>query len=270
MMKKIGIISTFTVFCIVAGISIYGLYRAFNITLNNGGNEDKVTYSTRGDEKEGGNTSMEELNLKSENTINMLVMGDSLARGAGDENSKGFAGTLADMLEQSSKKDVILTNIGIDGIQSEQLLEQVPRVDEIRTSDIILISIGGNNLNRLRDPQGYIDENTFSQAQSRYLDNVRDILSNIRNKNEDALIVFLGLYNPYEGIITREQNELLHTWNYNTQILIESDPKSIYIQTYDLFKFNLGNYLSADRFHPNSAGYTAISQRMLEAIKTLF
>jgi ABC-2 type transport system permease protein len=37
--------------------------------------------------------------------------------------------------------------------------------------------------------------------------------------------------------------------------------------SYDLFKYNLQDYLAADNFHPNSVGYQAISDRIAEALK---
>lgn len=43
--------------------------------------------------------------------------------------------------------------------------------------------------------------------------------------------------------------------------------KCDFIPTYDLFKYNLQDYLSADNFHPNSTGYQAISNRIIESLK---
>ena len=94
-------------------------------------------------------------------------------------------------------------------------------------------------------------------------------LKTIRKSNSSCIIAFVGLYNPFGKDITPDKIDFLNSWNYNTEQLITTDENTLFIPTYDLFKYNLDKYLTIDKFHPNSTGYKAISKRLLEALTTL-
>lgn len=81
------------------------------------------------------------------------------------------------------------------------------------------------------------------------------------------MVVFIGLYNPFGKDLTSDKVSILNEWNYQSQQLLSLDSNAIFIPTYDLFKYNLQDYLSADNFHPNSTGYQAISNRIIESLK---
>ncbi|MBC8059203.1 MAG: acyl-CoA thioesterase [Clostridiaceae bacterium] len=204
------------------------------------------------------------------NYYNILVLGDSLSKGTGDEKGKGFAGYFSDSWKSKSTKEIKLTNIAIIGDVSAGLLKVVESAETqsyIKTSKIIFISIGGNEINKFKEKDLTLAVTDVKDAQDKYLNNLKEIMKLIRTNNSSCMVIFLGLYNPNGEEVTADKVTFLTDWNYRTEQFISTDTNSIFIPTYDLFKYNLDNYLYKDKFHPNSAGYEAISNRMLEALK---
>lgn len=212
------------------------------------------------------------LSSRNSEMFKVLLLGDSVAKGTGDEKSKGFAGYLPDNLKNSTPKELLVENAGIDGQESLGLLELVQsrKLEKmISDQDLILISIGGNDIRSILALNALAKEEQFKVRQDNYLSNLKQTLKLLRTTNPNSHIVFVGLYNPYEKATSVEDIGLLNTWNYNTQQLVEEDGKGLYIPTYDLLKFNLGIYIAKDGLHPNSAGYQAISQRISESIESI-
>jgi lysophospholipase L1-like esterase len=209
---------------------------------------------------------------KNANSFKVLLLGDSIAKGTGDENSKGFAGYLPDYFKNSTAKDILVENAGIDGLESIGLLEQLQsqKLDKtLADSDFILISIGGNDVRRILSLNDLAKEDQFKVRLDSYLANIKQTMKSLRKANPNSIVIFLGLYNPYEKANSVEDIRLLNTWNYDTQQLVEQDGKGIFIPTSDLLKFNLGRYISKDGLHPNSAGYQAISNRISKSVETI-
>lgn len=202
------------------------------------------------------------------NYYNILVLGDSLAKGTGDETGNGFGNYFADGWKSKTTKEIKVYNLAVNGDVSSGLLRivQSPEAqDYIKKSEIVFISIGGNEINKFKNTDIALNVN-IKDVEDRYLRDLKTILSVIRAKNKTCMIVFLGLYNPYGTQVTLDKTDFLISWNYDTEQLIGKDSKSIFIPTYDLFKYNLSKYLTIDNFHPNSIGYKAIANRMLEAL----
>jgi len=209
---------------------------------------------------------------KNANSFKVLLLGDSVAKGTGDEKSKGFSGYLQDNFKNSTPKDILVDNAGVDGLESLGLLEQLQsrKLDKtISDSDFILVSIGGNDIRSILTMNDLAKQDQFKVRQDSYLANLKLTMKTIRTTNPKAIIIFLGLYNPYETASSVEDTRLLNTWNYNSQLLIEQDGKAIFIPTHDLLKFNLARYTSKDGLHPNSAGYQAISNRISKSVEAI-
>lgn len=207
---------------------------------------------------------------KQTNTIRILVLGDSVAKGTGDEKGKGFSTYLPDYFKNQTPRDIQLDNIAVDGLQSSGLLGQLKDNNTnalTSVSDIIVVSIGGNDLRRVRSTKAVSKDDEFKDKQDNYIGNLKDILKVLRKSNPEALIVFVGLYNPYGTENSYENTRLLNTWNYSTQQLIEEDILALFIPTYDIFKLNLKRYISPDGLHPNSAGYQAVSNRIVKSVE---
>jgi len=209
---------------------------------------------------------------KTANSFKILILGDSIAKGTGDEQSKGFSGYLPEYFKNNTSKEILADNAGIDGLESLGLLEQLQsqKLDKtISDSNLILVSIGGNDVKSILSLNELAKEDQFKVRLDSYLNNLKQTLKVLRTANPNAIIIFLGLYNPYEKVNSVEDTRLLNTWNYNTQQLVEEDAKGIFIPTYDLMKFNLAKYLSKDGLHPNSAGYQALSNRISKSVETI-
>lgn len=204
-----------------------------------------------------------------ENYYNILVLGDSLAKGTGDENNKGFAGDFADNVKKKTSKKVKLDNLGVNGDVSTGLLEIVRSKNAsvlIKNSNIVFISIGGNEITKLRRYDAVSETTEIKPVLDNYLNNLKDIFKTIRQQNQNCRIVFIGLYNPFGDNIGSDKVKLINEWNKETQDVIADDTNSVFIPTYDLFKYNSEKYLTIDKFHPNSNGYEAIAKRICEAI----
>lgn len=80
----------------------------------------------------------------SNNSYNILVMGDSLAKGTGDEKGQGFANDFAGLWKTKTTKAIKVNNIAVNGDVSSGLL-QISKSEEtlraVENSKIIFISI---------------------------------------------------------------------------------------------------------------------------------
>lgn len=245
-----------------------GLVKAFNLTESK-----NLSSSNQNTRIEQATPSPRALPLKNPNMLNILTMGDSIAKGTGAADRQGFDAHLKSILKTKIQKEVVLNNIAVDGQESAGLLLQLSNSNTLpllKNSDLIMISIGGNNLRPLREVNSDIQSNTFTEIMDSYLSDLKKILQIIRVNNKTVNIMFLGLYNPYASDNLPENTRLFNTWNSNTQQLIETEEKSIFVPTYDLFKLNIQKYVYVDGLHPNSTGYKAIAQRIYESLESLF
>lgn len=245
-----------------------GFAYSIRITNASGSTSSKVT--NKGSEDKAVDTKIKKLDS---NSYNILVMGDSLGRGTGDETNNGFANDFSKLWKNKTKKNIEVTNIAVNGDVSSGLLNIVKSkqtLQYIQDSNMIFISIGGNEIKNFKNSStasAAVQTDSLKTVENRYMKNLSDVFKLIRSRNENSVIVFIGLYNPFGNELTQDKLEVLNEWNYKTDQLVSSDDNGVYVPTYDLFKYNSGNYLAADNFHPNSAGYEAISKRMFEALK---
>lgn len=85
------------------------------------------------------------------NNIQIVALGDSLTKGVGDEAGEGYVGKVKRMLEQDAQKPVYVWNYAVNGARTQQLLsylEAGSSADYVRQANIILLTIGGNDLNQ--------------------------------------------------------------------------------------------------------------------------
>jgi lysophospholipase L1-like esterase len=205
-----------------------------------------------------------------QNYYNILVLGDSLAKGTGDEKGLGFPGYFSDYWKSKTSKEIKINNLAINGDVSSGLLKVVKEpqtITDIKGSDMIFISIGGNEIDKLKNTDITSSTTQIKDIENTYLNNLKSIFGIIRDNNPSSMIIFIGLYNPFGKDLTADKVSMLNEWNYESQQLVSLDSNAVFIPTYDLFKYNTENYLAPDNFHPNSAGYEAISDRITEALK---
>jgi len=203
----------------------------------------------------------------------LLVVGDSLASGTGDEQGRGFAADVSDLLARRGPVELI--NLGVNGAESQDVRTSVDSASLralASSADWILLSAGGNDLSHAvpgaaASPTEAIEE--VGQARRRYIGNLRAILSTLREVNPAAPICLVGLYNPFgeDASTSRLSDSVILSWNAAAQEAALSFPGVSIVPTFDLF-FRRPERLAADRFHPNRRGYEAIAQRIAQALPT--
>jgi lysophospholipase L1-like esterase len=198
--------------------------------------------------------------------LRIVALGDSLTRGTGDETGKGYVGNVLDEVKKKTDQKVMLTNLGISGQRSEQLKGQVQEVEvqrQLQAADVILITIGGNDLFRSGQGLENLDNEDISEVEKNYFENMNIVFTQIRQANSNANIFFIGLYNPFidfeEG---KDLSKIVRHWNYQSAELSASYPNIVFVPTFDLFELNVNDYLYTDKFHPNTKGYRLIAERV--------
>lgn len=194
----------------------------------------------------------------------ILVMGDSLGAGVGDEENRGFGERFAQLLMEADGEERNLINLSVPGYKSPQMLELIESGEydsAIASTELILISIGGNDLNRLQVNDSQTISIEFEEALTTYLSSLEQSLTAIRALNPDAQLALIGLYNPYRQS-DPELSRFLVEWNFQTQLLATSDFRLTFIPTYEFFQYQLDAFLSFDQFHPSGAGYQAIAESL--------
>lgn len=203
----------------------------------------------------------------SQTIVAPVILGDSLARGAGDERGLGIAGRFDAELRRRGIRARRTYNLGVNGARTGDLLRQLdsPNVQQIlRDSNAIILSIGGNDLwggNEWRSVSP-LDADARMRA---VLDRVETVVRRIRATNPRARIFFIGLYNPFaaspEGKLL---TALVNRWNARILEELGGDPNFTIVTTSDLFSHR--DRLSADRFHPGGEGYELIARRIAEGL----
>ncbi|WP_338471449.1 SGNH/GDSL hydrolase family protein [Niallia sp. XMNu-256] len=215
------------------------------------------------------NQSASELEQKENLDLTVLALGDSLTRGTGDETGEGYVGLVTKQLKEELD-NVFVQNLGINGQTSTQLLQQLSEknvVDQIQQADVILMTIGGNDLFQGGDTLVDLNVEKIKGLQDQYIQNLEQIFSTIRTHNEQATIFILGLYNPFiELDSTKVTNDVVRGWNYATEALTGKFENIVFVPTFDLFQLSVNDYLYTDYFHPNQAGYELIGERLAPLI----
>jgi lysophospholipase L1-like esterase len=197
----------------------------------------------------------------------VVLLGDSLARGTGDESGLGIGGTLDAEMDARKLDRRPTINLAINGARTPDLLKQLEsrNVQQIiRESNVVVVSIGGNDLfgglGRLtappENPEGVMDE---------VLERVEEIVGRVREANPEARIFLIGLYNPFtESERGPRVSELVNRWNGKLFERFQQDRDLTVVQTYDLFSHR--QRLSLDRFHPGREGYRLIGRRIADSL----
>ncbi|MGZ9584109.1 GDSL-type esterase/lipase family protein [Paenibacillus marinisediminis] len=210
------------------------------------------------------------------NELNIVSLGDSLTRGTGDDTGSGYVRRTVTLLEQEQDKPVkLINNLAINGQRADQLAKSLDKESTghtLKQANIILLTIGGNDLfqSALRGKMGHeqLDLKTLQTKAMEGLSSLESVLSKIRQWNPDALVVYVGLYNPFSDLEEMREigNTVVQGWNDAAATFINKDSNMILIPTQDLFEFNIETYLSSDHFHPNGEGYEAIATRVVQSI----
>ncbi len=201
--------------------------------------------------------------------VNHLALGDSIIRGIGAGEHESFVDRFSDVLEQQTKKPVVLQNEGVPGMTSSELnaLLQTGSLDEvIQKADIITINIGGNDIIHSVRNRNYLQAiQSFDVLQTAFVDNLSQITTKVNELNPEAIVVLLELYNPLEAgsELYSLADQLLPKWNVKVYEAASQFKSSIVLETTKVINDKNLQYLSKDGVHPNALGYDAISKQML-------
>lgn len=205
----------------------------------------------------------------SEDASEILILGDSIGFGVGDEENLGIGKRYLDLIDEEDENKRTITNISVPSYESNELVNLIKSAENkasISKANLIIISIGGNDLNRLEYEDSVSLTLAFEEALKNYKENLALIIKEIRAINPDAQLALIGLYDPYSKE-EPEKTRLLLEWNYETRLIVDSDVKFAYVPTYELFKYHLTDYLSPDEFHPNGSGYQVIAEELDRILK---
>lgn len=204
--------------------------------------------------------------------MDVTAVGDSLAKGTGDDTGSGFARATSELLQKQGVDSKLVNNLGINGLTTAGLL---PMLDEdgvqyaLRQAGVIILSIGANDLFAGADQMTELPEEEqllakMKQAEDRFV----KLVEGIRKINSEAQLVYVMLYNPFSDLeeVREQGNSIVQEWNRFASAVMDSAGRGLAIPTSDLFTFNSKRYLAEDHFHPNSEGYQAIAERIVQAL----
>lgn len=208
---------------------------------------------------------------KKQDTFKITALGDSLTYGVGDTEGGGYVRVVENFYKQK-KKNVENVNLAISGARSGQLLKQLEQKEvqnQLKSADVVLMTIGGNDLFRGGEALEDFKSDAIKKAEASYLSNLKQIYQTIRQLNPSAPVFHIGLYNPFMELENAsEMSAVANEWNMQSQNLSQNEKNIIYVPTFDLFQQNGAAYIASDKFHPNHAGYQFIGNRVTEVIQT--
>lgn len=199
----------------------------------------------------------------------ILAIGDSLTKGTGDQTSFGYTRHVEEAMEQFIEEPVKLINFARNGYRTSQLLEDITSqqgiIAAVQQSNLILLTIGGNDLFSIGSE---VDIDAARKKMPLAIEQVDLILSQLVHLNPDAMILYVGLYNPFLDLENANESSLfIQEWNQEIFKIVNRYPKMTLIPTYDLFEYNGLSYLSSDLYHPNQAGYQRIADRIIQVLE---
>ncbi len=251
---KVILLITIASFCLFA----YGFVSGVNDVLNP--KASKLITKTDVVEKE----------KKKNGTLQIVSLGDSLTRGVGDKEGIGYIGRMKEDLQKDYKQKVALTNLAVSGAKMPDLLKQIESSGaqySIKQADVIVLTIGGNDLFPGWESLGKIDLETYRPDTETFQNEAKKIIEEIRKLNTDSPIFWLGLYNPFEDVEDlKGSSNIVVDWNASLEKLALND-KNVYITpTFDLFQNRGKDLLYSDHFHPNEVGYTYMAERLIQNV----
>ncbi|MFC5699962.1 GDSL-type esterase/lipase family protein [Cohnella faecalis] len=207
----------------------------------------------------------------------VTALGDSLTVGTGDVNGEGYVRDVTDGLSKALDKPVrLLNNMAVGGLRADELAELLDEKgyrNGVGQADIVLLTIGGNDMFQIAGSGGSVAEGSdlspellqqrLPEAERR----LASVFKKLRAINPNARIVYIGLYNPFYDLpAMRPASDIILDWNAVAHKLAEADGNATVVPTYDLFETRITDYLSSDHFHPNTFGYARIAQRVVQAL----
>ncbi|RDU36436.1 GDSL family lipase [Neobacillus piezotolerans] len=208
-------------------------------------------------------------------TLSIAAVGDSLTEGIGDStHTGGYLPYLKTLLEKEKGiREADFKNFGVKGTRSEQLLERLRQkkvVMGIRNADMVVITIGGNDIMKVaRNNILNLQVESFKKEEQAYLKRLDQIVKKIRTENPNAMVVLIGVYNPFMQWFpdVQELDQIVSDWNEAEKALLSHYTDTYFVEISDLFAIGEENLLFDDQFHPNDKGYQLIAERVYETLE---
>lgn len=190
--------------------------------------------------------------------LTYVVMGDSTAAGQGAPPEDGIAPRTARVLAQD--RQVSLTNLGISGaVTKDVLTEQLPVARQLKP-DVVLIAAGANNVTKLSSVGTVKSE-------------LGQVVDGLIAANCNVKVILTG--SPDFGGATRLAQPLRALAGWRSQAIADGVEElaterqltfaPIYRNTGPAFRED-PSLLSEDRFHPNARGYALWLETLNPAI----
>ncbi|MGP7815965.1 SGNH/GDSL hydrolase family protein [Niallia sp. 01092] len=207
--------------------------------------------------------------------VKIVSAGDSLTQGVGDSTGKGgYIPYLTRLLEQDRGiGEVTIENYGVKGNKTDQLLKKIKTKEvnqSIAAADMVILTIGGNDMMKvIRDHLSDLQLDDFSQQKKLYESNLHEVLKTIRTYNPNALIVLVGVYNPFTKWFSNidELNQVVAEWNTTGENILTLFDQTYFVRIDDIFSNDKENLLFKDYFHPNDKGYQLIADKIYKKLK---
>lgn len=195
--------------------------------------------------------------------LNYLVMGDSTSAGQGGSYKKGIAYSTAKNL--SENYNVKMLNTSVSGATTEDLFFNQLKEGLKFNPDVILISIGANDVTHLTSI------NNLQKVLNTVLDslikdncNVKIILT--ASPDMGTILRFSQPLRFLVGLQTKRVNKIFYSQIIKHNLTLAPIAK----ETSEIFKKN-HSFFAEDKFHPNDKGYEVwakiINRSINEALK---
>nr|WP_286133559.1 GDSL-type esterase/lipase family protein [Bacillus sp. AFS096315] len=204
------------------------------------------------------------------NKLKIVALGDSLTRGVGDDEGTGYVGRLKTILQKEYKQPTTITNLAVSGAKTSNLLNDLKKnniQETIGTADIIVLSIGSNDLFPGANQLNEQFLKTYRPDEKTFKNNLQSIFKLIRQKNTTASIYAFGYYNPFHNVQGLDaSSSFVSRWNNLLELSVLQTNNAYVIPTFDLFFNEEKKYLYTDHFHPNKDGYIEMANRLTSKI----
>lgn len=207
-----------------------------------------------------------------EEKLNYLLLGDSIAHGAGVlNNNEACYGRMV-----ANTNGYNYVNDSVNGIRTEDLIAML-NIDkiqnDIKNADIISISIGGNDYLRgsffkLVFSSFFNDDAPFREIQEIFYQNLSSIIEKIKQLNPDALLLVQTVYNMRHDLLTRKNELAANCLNESIRQYLEENPDSYVIVDVASALYGRSDCLAIDTIHPNGKGNIEIAKCVLKALQS--
>ncbi|MGA9232594.1 MAG: SGNH/GDSL hydrolase family protein [Exiguobacterium oxidotolerans] len=200
-----------------------------------------------------------------------VALGDSLTRGVGASNGNSYAAIVGQELIKDNTVERF-QNLAVSGARTEDLLKQLEQKEVLRSlsqAKVISVTIGGNDLFNRGEGVANFDAKKTADTIKSAQTNLEKTFKILRDENPDAVIFYVGLYNPFRASENGEAfDAIVQNWNAESrQLGLEYDIEVI--DTFNLVR-DVKRDLSSDQFHPNDSTYEQIAKASLLAVNKRF